>query len=383
MNSTSHYKQIIKSNFNNKNSNAKKGLKIKLTEPEQFYIKLQSPNIEKKSTCVKYKYKYPILNHLKTDINSISKNIKHISFCIYRILHCKSHENVKHPFLQYLLFKYSKSNMSDLMVFPFLKKKKNVIHESKQFIKNLINKDIQIKGYIEKKDTVFLFYDFSSYYKKMTNKVYFMKRDQSLWWCIIDEICNHKKVINFPIHKSVTSLFLENPSFIYLKLNNLNIEIPSIAYYGNYFGSLPMVAGLGRELQRENIYLGTFRKAIRDGVWTPNYEKKSIYGNEISDINGKYYKGGIIRYAIFLGKTKILNDINHTSLKEISVKKEWKNNFQSIFISEIKFDKKLLTNEPEYILKNINQQTPLSYHEIDSKKLPLHWEESYKDYNIV
>ena len=50
-------------------------------------------------------------------------------------------------------------------------------------------------------------------------------------WTLIDEICNHKKCITFPIHKSVTNLFLHNPKLIYLKdKKKLCIEVPSVAY---------------------------------------------------------------------------------------------------------------------------------------------------------
>ena len=63
--------------------------------------------------------------------------------------------------------------------------------------------------------------------------------------------------------------------------------------------------------------------------------------------------------------------------------KSWKSQFQSLFITEVKFGNQLLYVEPEYIIKNFLQQTPLSYHEIDQSKLPLIWDENYHDYNIV
>ena len=47
------------------------------------------------------------------------------------------------------------------------------------------------------------------------------------------------------------------------------------------------------------------------------------------------------------------------------------------------FDKKNINIPPEYILKNFEQQVPLSYHEIDKKTLKPTWDPTHKKYNIV
>ena len=47
------------------------------------------------------------------------------------------------------------------------------------------------------------------------------------------------------------------------------------------------------------------------------------------------------------------------------------------------FDKRNINILPEYILKNFEQQVPLTYHEIDKKSLKPTWDSSYKKYNIV
>ena len=389
MNTTSHYKKDIKNKIkkNKKLNKNKNNVKSQLDEEKQLYIKLRTPIIDPKSKCAEYSYNIkPAIN---TNISEISSNINRISFCIYRIVHCKSQQNVKFPFLQYLLFKYptSSSSTSDLMVFPFIKKSKNILTNAKKFIKQLINKDIPIEGFIEKNKTVFLFYNFNAFYEPYINKVFLMSKKNSLWWCIMDEICNHKKVITFPIHKSVYELFYKNPTLIYIKRKEKRIEIPSISYYGNFFNFLPMIAAFGQQASSKNkekqIYFSSFRKAVRYGAWSPLYNQKYIYDEQVSDIDGKYFKGGIIRFAIFLGNSKIINDTEFSQLNSVIDNKSWKSQFQSLFITEVKFGNQLLYVEPEYILKNFLQQTPLSYHEIDQSKLPLIWDENYHDYNIV
>ena len=41
-----------------------------------------------------------------------------------------------------------------------------------------------------------------------------MTKENNLWWCLIDEICNHRTVLTFPVHKSVFNLFYSNPSYL-------------------------------------------------------------------------------------------------------------------------------------------------------------------------
>ena len=53
------------------------------------------------------------------------------------------------------------------------------------------------------------------------------------------------------------------------------------------------------------------------------------------------------------------------------------------FSNKIYNDKKNINIPPEYILKNFEQQVPLTYHEIDKKTLKPNWDSTSKTYNIV
>lgn len=384
MNTNSHYKQAFKKSNNNKKSD-------KLVIKEQgnnIHIKLDTPIVDPTSEC--FNYNYDISTSINTDMSKINPNNKRISFCIYRILHCKNQQNVKHPFLQYLLYKYPSSsyNISNTMIFPFIKIKKNLKKESTKFIKDITGKNLKPEGFIEKNKTVFLFYNISSVDEQYVDKVNFMTKENELWWCIMDEICNHKKVITFPIHKSVVNLFLNNPSLIYIKLNQKRIEIPIVAYYGNYFNFLPLVAALGQranttKTKTDSLFFSSFKKAIRYGCWTDDYKKKTVYNKDVSDIDGLYHKCGLIRFALFVGKLDVIESIEFDHLQKYLTSKEWKSNYNSLFLTNIKFDEKTLHINPEYILKDYNQQTPLSYHEIDKNLLPPVWDPNFSDYNII
>ena len=70
-------------------------------------------------------------------------------------------------------------------------------------MKKIFNKNQNPLGYIKNDDGVFLFYniEFESVVVKMIDKT------DSYIWSLIDEICNIKKIITFPVHNSVTKLF--------------------------------------------------------------------------------------------------------------------------------------------------------------------------------
>ena len=131
------------------------------------------------------------------------------------------------------------------------------------------------------------------------------------------------------------------------------------------------------------MFFSSFKKAIRYGCWTSDYKKKTLYNEDISDIDGLYNKCGLIRFALFVGKIDILDSIEFNKLQNYITSKTWKSNYNSIFLTKIKFDEDNLDINPEYIIKDFNQQTPLSYHEIDKKTLPPVWESDFSDYNIV
>ena len=383
MNTTSHYKNKLK----HSKKKDKKVINIK-KQNSNLHIKLDTPIVDPKSNC--FNYSYDLSTTIDSNLTNIGENNDRISFCIYRTVHCKNQHNVKHPFLQYLLYKYpaNKSNLSNVMIFPFIKIKNNIKLESKKFIKKITGKNINPEGFIEKNKTVFLFYNLTSDEDHIIDKVFYLNKQNELWWCLIDEICNHQKVLTFPVHKSVFTLFYKNPSLIYLRLDEKRVEIPIVAYYGNYFNFLPVVAALGQrantaKTNNDSLFFSSYKKAVRYGCWTEDYKKKTVYGEEVSDIDGLYHKCGIIRFALFVGKINILDDIEDSKIENYITSNTWRSEYNSIFLTKIKFDNDNLNIEPEYILKEFSQQTPLSYHEIDKSNLPPIWESNFTEYNII
>ena len=75
------------------------------------------------------------------------------------------------------------------------------------------------KGYINDIDNLYLFIKLTGEKKELFSQRV-LQRNTKWWWCIIDELCNKRYILNFPIHNIVTKLFLYNPTLIYLKNKN-------------------------------------------------------------------------------------------------------------------------------------------------------------------
>ncbi len=324
-------------------------------------------------------HKYEIEKNLETSVQNISNNIEHVFVCIYYIISNKTRINIEYPFILYLLYKYKKQNkkFSNTCVFPFVKHKKNKNHQSEadSLVKELTGSKLKTKGFIEMNSNIYFFYDYdvlSKTIRHISNK----KQNENLWWSLIDEICNHKKLIYFPIHKSVWSLFLNYSNLIFLKdKEGSNIEIPIVTYYGDYYKLLPIVSTLGQNLANNRgygdyYYLTTFKKAVRYACWTVNYAERIINNEVVTDKNGMFKKGGVVRYATFMFKT-----FCQTKPIEINKSKKWSEKYDSLYVGRSsKPDGSFISIEPKYVVKKFEQAIPLSYHLINQKNIPQVWD---------
>ena len=362
-------------------------------------------------------FTYDIHRHLNTDFHQILPNKdEHVFACCFRIVKSTPEKIIKYPFLEYLLYKYPQQSkhVSNLCIFPFRKyHKKKILEMGKEMVKEIFGTLFTCIGYIRNKNGIYLFYniDFDLY------NVDSLKTDTDMWWTLIDEICNFKKILNFPIHDSVSKLFYTNPKLIYLKDKEKKcIEIPSVAYFGDSYEILQYISTFGI---RSSIirpygpyyYFNNYTAAIRNGAWTSSFQKRRIFGKSIADSNGKYIRGGIVRFALFLGKNRhilyrktgfqenpdakmdeknyhsIKNLDKHTFIDESKIGKtkgKWTKKYDSLIIGRIKF-KNLsgyFNYNTYYVVKDFAQFTSLSNHIIDKNSLKANWDPAYDDYQI-
>ena len=126
MNTDSHYrKEIINKLLRNKKNNASKSLKsdksINIKNSKSMipmHISLKTPLLNLTNECSQYEYN--IKTTVNTNLDEISQTASRICICIYRIIHCRNQQNVKMPFLEYLLYKYPESKKKNLILWFFL-----------------------------------------------------------------------------------------------------------------------------------------------------------------------------------------------------------------------------------------------------------------------
>ena len=176
---------------------------------------------------------YKINNLLSKDYKVADNNSK-IFICVFSIIDSINNININIPFLKYFLYKYPESNKetSNYITFPFDYSNKNekINTTANSLFKKIFDLNVNTDGYIYYNDNYYFFYNYDSY----KHETKYIQKNEIYWWSTIDEICNHKKVIHFPIHYSTFSIFYNYPDLIYLtNNNNKKYEIPTIAYFGN------------------------------------------------------------------------------------------------------------------------------------------------------
>ena len=355
-------------------------------------------------------FTYDIHRHLNTDFHELKPDNKtNIFVCPFRIIESKNDKVINKPFLEYLLFKYpdNQKKIQNLCIFPFKKyNKKNSVKEiGKNIIKTVFGEVYNPLGYIMNQNGIYLFYkiDFVKYSIRLITK----KEDYI--WCTIDEICNKRKYLTFPIHFSVSHLFYQNPKLIYLKNKEKKcIEVPTIAYYGETQELLPYIATMGIKASSVRLfgpyyYFTDFKNTIRDASWSSNYKERLVFDSSITDDHGKYNQGGIVRFALFLDNNHVVvNNKNeqmkplldaidtNSTLSKVKTKKikkltgQWTKKFKSLTVSNIKSNifKIPLYRGTRYVLKDFNSYYSLSLHLVDKNTIKTNWDSTYDLYDI-
>jgi hypothetical protein len=195
------------------------------------------------------------------------------------------------------------------------------------------------KGYINKSQDIFLFYDLSELNKDPT-----VTNINHTWLLHSCEILD-KHSYNISVDSIITDFFTEHSYFMYLRdEKNELYELPQIGYSGSSFkvAEFRSVFGNPSSNDEESIfgkyyYFTDYNTALEEAK-----SDKNVIGKE-----RKY--GGLNRYALFKGKT--------TSFTEFSVKfgedgssNDWSENYDSIYLEGL------------VVLKKYEQQVPVSYH---------------------
>ena len=187
------------------------------------------------------------------------------------------------------------------------------------------------------------------------------------------------------------------------------IETPTVAYHGGSVETISYIAGLGMRAATARVfgpyyYFTDFKRSIREGGWSSNYEPIEMFSKLITDKNGKFNQGGIVRFALFLGNYRVIldrpNDTIYSYVKglyndslskrkrEKLIKKnkgKWTKHYDSLQISNYKTNSGVgyFRLHTEYVTKYFNNFISLSTHIIDKNTLKVNYDPDYELYDII
>lgn len=355
-------------------------------------------------------YTFPFIDMLEHDIDDIDVEVCNVNICIYRI----NTSGIK-PFIEYLLYKYpcnDTNDTSNLLTFPHFTYKKNnttLKKKSDKQVKILFEDNATYKGYTFDDNIYTLFYNL--YYDSNIN-ICKMTLDDVWWWATPYEIFNYQKILYFDIHNSVKHVFDKNPDMMYLCDSDHNVlETPIIAYNGSHHKTTSFMAVFGIRKSSPYApmgpyyYFSTFKSACRFAAYSFSLGHEETNEGDILTTNkhGKHTKGGLVRFAIFVGKMKVFMLTDKDDTSEISIEKakqfplikktlslrdtagNWAHEYNSTYVAEYEFNDKTgekLVRTPFWTIKYYEQQTPLAYYYIDSNSAPESYDVDYDKYRI-
>ena len=433
-------------------------------EDENNSKNTQMENPSTTSTASNYYYYDIESDLLKSDIENYMDTYGYetgtINLCIYQI-----NVSGKVPFIQYILQKYNSQHKKqpDVIKFPTFNYVKGMdIMSYCQSILDMTficysenmkeeNKGEYVyKGFTNNNNQFQLFFD-CSLYNIDVHKLY---RENDLYLTLIDEIVNHQSICNFKIDEEVVDFFMNHPNFVYLvDADEYYIETPIVAYAGCNYNQLEFSSIFGistskpESLMGPYYYFTDYQNAIKAGGWRKMETKQSeskfsdyipreamapaegIWANkEIQnklkkssqntsqkstqkmvdyDEHGRFIKGGLIRFAIFPGNTKVTTNCIENSTDKSQITQNmleldsstmeyknarntirfsdrdalWTQKYDSVYVGPMELDNGDTYQEaPMWVLKDYEQQIPLTIHSIDKRTLKETWSRGDKYY---
>ena len=323
-------------------------------------------------------YNYKAKTNLSLYLNHEIETYTNVNMCAYNI-----NNEGKYPFLQFLL---SKINVNDALTFPLVPIYKNfdmgeLINYTKVCLFGLLMlqdfelfiDNIEFNGFLENNNNLYLFFDVTNCELKIVD----IYRENDIWFSLIDELVNQRHVCNMSIDEKVSLLFTNNEQFCFLVDEKENsYEIPIISYVGKCENKLNFTYTFGESASNKNGILGPY-------YYFTNYY--NAFKSKNTD--------GIVRFAIFTGSVKYIENGLDDPIDESEIKQQrltdvnldqniekltirisdhdgkWAQNFDSVYLGSIELDNgTYMKNTPLLVVKEYEQQTPLSYHYIDKNR---------------
>jgi len=353
-------------------------------------------NIETESS-----YRYLIKNKANKDIivSEITQPI--INILCYHV----TDKFIEYPFIQVMveLDGFSFINLdSGRFVLPFIHMT-NVNTNLSTYVLNKIKRNIEelgcdtsslnedaFLGLINVNNTNMLLVDISSVdiFRISNSKM------NSTWFALPTEIMNMGSICNIQIDKKLMNLFQNSPELGVLhkpiKEQTFTFEdgypLPDAVYTGSHLKQVEFNSVFG--VPRKQVYSSCgeyfyfyrlFEDAVMEGGWLKdiNDTNRHLIDNEY----GRYNKGGINRYALYLKDYAIHNEMT----KQCSLTDDVINGVlgRKDLISINYVNEDLDTILPDLLVKKYEQFIPISYHILDKTTLGEKYEVDNQDKFLV
>ena len=263
-----------------------------------------------KMTNIKYPFAEKSSKHLTRDLDNIrsiaSENDDDdeilVELCIYYI-----NKSAYKPFLEFMLYKSSETDMFYFPNFTHNTSKYNVLENASLLLNNLFDANLySFKGRLIEtssmnniksahiNDRVILVFEL----KERSEDVIHMKDEDKFWWTTVSEIFNYRKILFYDISDTVIDVFLAYTQIIKLYYNDLLIETPMVVYNGSSSNNAKYNAVFSISKSNNESRYGPFY------YFTDLYNsmRYACYDHEKHE---KYEKGGLVKFIIYTGKLKM------------------------------------------------------------------------------
>lgn len=168
-----------------------------------------------------------------------------------------------------------------------------------------------------------------------------VRRCDTLWFGLVDEIANLKHICDIPVDSNVTSFFLSNSKLLQLKErenNNKSVDVPMVVYAAVNYTRMKYTLAFGFS-SRKTLFTN-FTYATKDALKKEKQNEKDV--------------GAILRVALFMSSTKIERWENDNDNDNVWTHEE----YDSIIYTGVE-------DKISFVIKDLRQHLPLSYHYVE------------------
>jgi hypothetical protein len=316
-------------------------------------------------------YKYRALESLTKNMGEI-RDVDYFVVCPYRV-----NTEGGAPFLQFGL-------VNDGVSLSFIKL---------PWTESSIDMDklSHLQGHLVQNRTLYVFFDYHPDNARIFSFIFPVET-----FVLADEIMNHRMVYRTAISIDVLDFFTRNEQFLYLEHPRGKVyENPVAAYRGTYVENINFMSIFGVPCSQSDAIMGPYYyftdhiNAMKQGIVPTSDQLANRHFKKYLTADNKYRNGSVLRFALFLGITKVILNRPSDTIDESRMKQQllenadtssmarstmrmsdhdgnWTSQYDSVYVGKIDLDDGCkYMNAPLWIVKEYSQQVFLSAHSID------------------